>query len=167
MTGAAGTIRAVTEERLVLLAGLLDGWQTSPDDDALWWSTGQINGSRTNARVCIFGQYDGEMAPESHQAGADPSIDVWTIKCGLGLVGVEEALAAKQEVEAALNQLADMLAVNHRLVDPEADPSWLGCEQLRIERIDGPYHVAEQGATPLAWIDFDIAARAQITRNPS
>lgn len=162
---APGLIRVDVEERLIALLAALDGFSDTPDDDDLWFVTPPFNGEITNRRWIVIGSPDGPLSPEASYSGHGPSIDAWKITCGLALTGEEDPMVAKRACQDALNAIGGLLAANHRLILPDADVPALGCRDLAIEDIEGPLWSWEQGASPLAWANFDIGAQADITRN--
>ena len=159
-----GTIRAATERRLVDKIGALPGFSTQPLDGS-FWVTPPPNSTPKARRWVVIGTPDGTLRPEGNRAGQGPSVDEWLISCGIAVTDVLDPLEAKQVAEDALNAIGDMLAADHRLTMTPAPV--IGVRDVQIAEIEGPHFAWESGGPALAWIDFDIAAAADIHRNPS
>lgn len=157
---ASGTVRTATENLLIELIGALEGFTTALPvaGDGRFMVSGPPNGKPRARRWVVIGAPTGPLDPDGMAASHDPSIDVWTISCGLALNDVADAQAAKQAAEDALNAIADALAVNERVGD---------ARDVAITTIDGPRSVQVSGEPRFTWIDFDISAFADIFRNPT
>ena len=160
---ASGTVRTATERRLIDKIALLPGFDTSPSSNAVWWVTSPITGQAQNDRLVVIGTYVGEFIPEGMAAGANPQMDEWTIECGIGLLGFDDTLEAKQEAEDAYNMIADMIAADARLSLAGEDD--VGVQQVTTARMDGPTASFDDNGTPLVFIEFAVSAAAVIHRN--
>ncbi len=155
----SGTVRTYTERVLVALLADLDGFSADPAE-GLWHVTPAFAGTPTSRRWVVTGTPDGALDPDGIAAGHDPSVDEWTISCGLACTDVPDPLDAKQACEDALNVIADTLAADPRL--GVAD----GPRSVELGRVSGPYTSWEQGKPLMAWINFELACTADIRRNP-
>lgn len=163
MTTPTGTIRTATERRLIEVWSALPGFADHHDDDDLWWVTGPIHGRPANRRLVEIGVADGPLDPDALAAGHGPTTDSWTISCAIACYAIADAMEAKETVEAGFNAVANAVAADHRLT-PAGLPD-IGVQQVRVVSAVGPYYLEPDGQ-PMAWMEFDVAAAAQIRRNP-
>ncbi|MCU1356387.1 MAG: hypothetical protein JWM89_1805 [Acidimicrobiales bacterium] len=165
------TIRTATENRIIELVAALEGYSRQPTADVEWLVTPPYRGAPSHRRLLVVGYADAsELDSDGIQPGADPSIDAWSISCGVATTDVVEAQEAKALCEAAFNDVADLLA---RLPDLSMPG---GPRDLRaIAPAGGPFfdwlpsnpNNPASELVPTGWMNFEIPCFADIERNPS